>query len=189
MGIYSLTGARSFSEVANEPRLRHTLAMSDFKLPPDIMFNTQKILDPSAFAKERKAASWLYLNGPEFASMEGGMSYEQVEQAVAISANVISDPPRTLSVELAREHVGALDALPRPTLVTCRAGPRSSAVAYMYAGLKAGATPEEVLTRAEKDGAPFCKFDDYKEWVRESMKALAEPSAPVTQISQPPPEE
>ena len=32
----------------------------------------------------------------------------------------------------------ALDSLPRPTLVTCRAGPRSSALVYLYAGLKAG---------------------------------------------------
>jgi protein tyrosine phosphatase (PTP) superfamily phosphohydrolase (DUF442 family) len=33
--------------------------------------------------------------------------------------------------ELAREHVAALDSLPRATLVTCRAGTRSSAVVYL----------------------------------------------------------
>jgi hypothetical protein len=85
---------------------------------------------------------------------------------------VISDPPRVLNLDLAKQHVKALDELPRPTLVSCRTGPRSSAVAYMYAGLKAGADPEDVIRAAEKDEAPFCKFDEYKNWVRESMKKL-----------------
>ncbi len=146
--------------------------MKTFQLPPEISFNTEKIADPSAFAQQRAAASWLYLNGEEFASMEGGMSFAQVQQAVAASANVISDPPRTLDLDLARQHVAALDELPRPTLVTCRAGPRASAVSYMYAGLRAGATPDEVLAEAERSGAPFCRFEDYKEWVRDAIETL-----------------
>ena len=143
-----------------------------FELPSDIMFNTEKIADPASFAKTRNAASWLYLNGEEFASMEGGMSYAQVEQAVARSANVISDPPRVLDLELARKHVAALDELPRPTLVTCRMGPRSSAVAYMYAGLRAGVEPSEVIAEAERNGAPFSKNEDLKKWVTETILAL-----------------
>jgi hypothetical protein len=146
--------------------------MPPFDLPADLRFNTEKIADPSAFAQQHHAASWLYLNGAEFASMDGGMSYAQVQQAVAHSLNVISDPPRVLDLELARQHVAALDALPRPTLVTCRAGPRSSAVAYMYAGLRAGAEPDEVLAKARVNAAPFCKFPDYETWVRESIEAL-----------------
>jgi hypothetical protein len=143
-----------------------------FELPRDLFFNTQKISDPDAFARERSAASWLYLNGEEFASMEGGMSYAQVQRAVPRSLNVISDPPRVLDIELARRHVAALDELPRPTAVTCRAGPRSSAVAYMYAGLRAGAQPADVIAAAEAAGAPFVKFEDYKAWVIESMTTL-----------------
>ena len=143
-----------------------------FRLPSNLSFNTQKIADPTAFARERSAASWLYLNGEEFASMEGGMSYAHVQEAVPRSENVISDPPRVLDLELARQHVRALDELPRPTLITCRMGPRSSAVSYMYAGLRAGAEPADVLAAAEADGAPFCKFEDYKEWVASSITAL-----------------
>jgi len=146
--------------------------MKTFKLLPDLHFNTDKIADPSAFARERHAASWLYLNGEEFSSMEGGMSFAQVQQAVDRSVNVVSDPPRVLTVELAREHVMALDDLPRPTLVTCRAGPRSSAVAYMYSGLRAGADPEEVIAEAKQNGAPFCRFEEYIDWVRESITSL-----------------
>jgi hypothetical protein len=146
--------------------------MSRFELPGDISFNTEKVADPSALAEERGAASWLYLCGEEFATMEGGISYAQVERAVERSMNVVSDPPRVLDVGLARQHVEALDDLPRPTLVTCRSGPRASAVAYMYSGLRAGAEPDEVLAEAERRGAPFCKFDDYKAWVRESIEAL-----------------
>jgi hypothetical protein len=147
-------------------------SMKKFALPDDLVFNNGKIADPAAFAKEHHAASWLYLNGPEFASMEGGMSYAQVEQAVARSMNVISDPPRVLDLELAKRHVAALDELPRPTVVTCRAGPRSSAVAYMYAGLRSGASPGDVIAEAERAGAPFCKSDEYKAWVVETMHAL-----------------
>lgn len=146
--------------------------MSRFEPLPDISFNTEKVADPSAFAREREAASWLCLTGEEFAAMEGGISYAQVQRAVGRSINVVSDPPRTLNLDLAREHVAALDELPRPTLVTCRSGPRASAVAYMYAGLRAGADPEEVLVEAERNGAPFCKSDEYKTWVRQSIEAL-----------------
>src|SRR5438067_13143633 len=78
------------------------------------------IADPLAFAQESGAVSWLYLCGEEFASMEGGMSYTDVEQAVPMSANVVSDPPTPLDLALARHQIEALDTLPRPTLVTCR---------------------------------------------------------------------
>jgi hypothetical protein len=147
--------------------------MTDFHSPRDLTFNRGLIADPAAFARDANAASWLYLCGEEFASMEGGMSYADVEAAVAKSANVVSDPPRTLDMALARQQVAALDELPRPTLVTCRTGPRSSAVVYLYAGLKAGAEPDEVLSRAEADGAPFCAFEDLKAWVVEGLLELS----------------
>jgi hypothetical protein len=143
-----------------------------FALPLDLHFNREKIADPAAFARTHDAASWLYLNGEAFASMEGGMSYAQVQSAVPHAANVISDPPMVMSLELAREHVRALDDLPRPTLVTCRAGPRASAVAYMYAGLRAGAEPDDVLAVAENDQAPFCKLPELRAWVRDAMETL-----------------
>ena len=143
-----------------------------FELPSDLTYNQALIDDPMAFAREAGVVSWLYIVGEEFASMPGGMSYDQVRQAVPHSARVISDPPRILDLDLARQHVAALDALPRPTLVSCRTGPRASAVAYMYAGLKAGSTPTEVIETAEQDGAPFCAFEDYKEWVRTAIEAL-----------------
>jgi hypothetical protein len=146
--------------------------MADFDAPQDLIFNRGPITDPEAFARDNRAASWLCLTGSEFAEMDGGMSYEQVERAVPASANVVSDPPRVLDLELARQHVDALDALPRPTVVTCRAGPRASAVIYMYAGLKSGASPDDVVAAAERDGAPCAAFDDYKTWIADSITAL-----------------
>src|SRR5579862_8364548 len=138
--------------------------MADFEGPKDLTFNRGLIADPAAFARDANAASWLFLCGDEFAAMEGGMSYADVKAAVAKSANVVSDPPRILDMALARQQVAALDELPRPTLVTCRTGPRSSAAIYLYAGLRAGATPEQVLSRAEADAAPFFAFEDLKAW-------------------------
>lgn len=134
--------------------------------------NRGLIADPSSFAREADAASWLYLCGEAFAGMEGGMSYADVEAAVDQSANIVSDPPVVMDMSLAREHVEALDLLPRPTLVTCRTGPRSSAVIYLYAGLKAGATEREVLERAEVDGAPFLQSDDLVGWVKQGLTDL-----------------
>ena len=147
--------------------------MADFQLPDDLKFNRTRIDDPLAYARDRAVRSWLFIVGDEFASMPGGMSYAQVREAVEHSARVPSDPPRVLDLDLARQHVAALDSLPRPTLVSCRTGPRASAVAYMYAGLKAGATPAEVVRAAELDDAPFCAFEEYKDWVRSSMLALS----------------
>lgn len=105
--------------------------------------------------------------------MDGGMSYADAHAAVAVSANIVSDPPRVLDMNLARRHVDALDALPRPTLVTCRTGPRSSALVYLYAGLKAGATADAVIARAEEDGAPFTASDELKAWVEQGLSELS----------------
>jgi hypothetical protein len=147
--------------------------VTNFQVPPDIQHNRGLIADPEGFAREADAASWLYLCGEEFAAMEGGMSYDSVQAAVPESAQVISDPPRVMDMDLARQHVGALDELPRPTLVTCRKGPRSSAVIYLYAGLKAGATPEEVLARAEADDALFAGSEELKAWVAQGLEELS----------------
>jgi hypothetical protein len=131
------------------------------------------VQNPAAFAREADAASWLYLCGEGFASMEGGMSYADVEGAVDKSANVVSDPPVEMTMDLARQHVAALDELPRPTLVTCRTGPRSSAVIYLYAGLRSGAAADEVLERAEADGALFTRSDELKAWVAQGLEELS----------------
>ena len=137
------------------------------------MHNRGLIPDPEAFARERDAASWLYLCGEEFASMEGGMSYADVQRAVPESANVVSDPPVEMTLDLARSQIAALDSLPRPTLVTCRTGPRSSALIYLYAGLQAGASADDVLARAEADDAVFAKSDELRAWVAEGLEQLS----------------
>jgi hypothetical protein len=147
--------------------------MADFQGPEGLTFNRGLIADPAAFARDANAASWLFLCGEEFAAMEGGISYIDVEAAVPKSANIVCDPPRTLDMDVARQQVAALDELPRPTLVTCRTGPRSSAAVYLYAGLRAGATVDEVLSRAEADNAPFCASEDLKAWVAQGLAELS----------------
>jgi hypothetical protein len=90
--------------------------MTDFEMPADLMSNRGLIADPEAFALEKGAASWLYLCGEEFASMEGGMSYADVERAVPVSANVVSDPPVQLDLDLARSRSRLSTACPgRPS--------------------------------------------------------------------------
>jgi hypothetical protein len=135
--------------------------------------NRGLIADPAAFARGAGAVSWLYLCGEAFAEMDGGMSYGDVEAAVDQSINIVSDPPVVMTMELARQHIQALDQLPRPTLVTCRTGPRSSAVIYLYAGLKAGATEQEVIARAESDDATFLHSDELVGWVKQGLVELA----------------
>jgi protein tyrosine phosphatase (PTP) superfamily phosphohydrolase (DUF442 family) len=147
--------------------------VTGFEIPTDLMNNRGLIGDSDAFAREKGAASWLYLCGEEFASIEGGMSYADVERAVPVSANVVSDPPTPLDLDLARRQIEALDELPRPTLVTCRTGPRSSALIYLYAGLRSGATAEDVLARAEADGAPFVQSDELRSWVADGLEQLS----------------
>ena len=148
------------------------MSKTPFKLPDNLMFNRGAIENPSAYFNNREAKSWLLLTGEEFAAMPGGISYNQVKEATPHSVNVVSDPPKTLNLELARQHIKALDELPRPTLISCRTGPRAAAVAYMYAGLKNNSDADEVIAAAEADEAPFVKFEDYKTWVRNSMQAL-----------------
>ena len=147
--------------------------MAEFEVPADLSFNRGLIADPSAFAKEAGAASWLYLCGEEFAQMDGGMSYDQVQAAVPTSANVIADPPVPFDLEIAQRLLNALDELPRPALVTCRTGPRSSAIVYLYAGLKAGASADDVLAAADADAAPFTKVEPYRALVAKGLGELS----------------
>ncbi len=147
--------------------------MVAFESPAQLIFNRGPVSDPDALARESGAASWLFLCGEQFAAMDGGMSYADVQAAVPESANVVSDPPVVPDMDLARQQVAALEELPRPTLVTCRAGPRSSALVYLYAGLEAGASADAVLARAEADGAPFAGMDDLRAWVTQGLDELA----------------
>jgi protein tyrosine phosphatase (PTP) superfamily phosphohydrolase (DUF442 family) len=166
------TGRRHPTRNALVDRSLYDPGMGEFTPPDDLLFNRAPVPDPEAYAQEVGCASWLYLVGPEFAEMDGGTTYAQVEAAVPVSQNVISDPPRVLDLDLARQHVAALDELPRPTLVTCRAGPRASAVVYMYAGLKSGASPEDVIAAVERDGVSCAASDEYKAWIADSITAL-----------------
>jgi hypothetical protein len=147
--------------------------VAGFESPTDLTFNRGLIADPEAFARDANAASWLYLCGEQFAEVEGGMSYADVQAAVPESANVVSDPPTELDTGLARKQIAVLEELPRPTLVTCRTGPRSSALVYLYSGLQAGATADEVLTRAEADDAPFAHSDELRAWVAKNLDELS----------------
>jgi hypothetical protein len=147
--------------------------MAGFETPKDLMHNRGLISDPVGFARERGAASWLYLCGEEFASVDGGMSYADVERAVPVSTNVVSDPPTPLDLDLARRQIDALDGLPRPTLVTCRTGPRSAALIYLYAGLRSGSSAEDVLARAEADEAPFVGSHEIRAWITDGLAQLS----------------
>ena len=147
--------------------------MTAFDTPTDLFHNRGLIADPAAFARDHQAASWLYLCGEAFASMDGGMSYADVQAAVSRSANVVSDPPVPLDMDLARRQVTALDDLPRPTLVTCRTGPRSSALVYLYSGLRTGASADDVIARGDADGAPWAQSDELKAWVRQGLQELS----------------
>jgi protein tyrosine phosphatase (PTP) superfamily phosphohydrolase (DUF442 family) len=101
------------------------------------------------------------------------MSFAEVQSAVGESVNLIADPPRPFDMDVARRGVAALDNLPRPTLVTCRTGPRSSALVYLYAGLRSGASAAEVLARAEADSAPFTEAEPLKAWVVQGLAELS----------------
>jgi hypothetical protein len=147
--------------------------VAEFQSPTDLKYNRGLIADPAGFAKAAGAESWLFLCGGEFAAMEGGMSFADVQSAVRESVNLIADPPRLLDMDVARQGVAALDELPRPTLVTCRTGPRSSALVYLYAGLRSGASADDVLPRAEADGAPFTQAEPLKAWVVQGLAELS----------------
>jgi hypothetical protein len=44
---------------------------------------------------------------------------------------------------------------------------------YLYAGAKAGASPEDVMTRTEEDGAPFVGSDELRSWVSKGLEELS----------------
>jgi hypothetical protein len=146
--------------------------VAGFESPTDLTFNRGLVRDPGAFAGEAGAASWLFLCGEEFAGMEGGISYTEVEAAVPDSINIVSDGATVIDMEIARRHMAALDELPRPTMVTCRTGPRASAIVYLYAGLQAGASADDVIACAEADGAPFAGSEELKAWVAQGLDEL-----------------
>jgi protein tyrosine phosphatase (PTP) superfamily phosphohydrolase (DUF442 family) len=145
--------------------------MGSFETPTDLTFNRGLVADPSEFARDNNAAAWLFLCGEDFAQTEGGISFANVQNAVSASVNIAVDTV-PLTMDVARQGIAALDELPRPTLVTCRTGPKSSALVYLYAGIKAGASTDDVLARAEADGAPFIHAEPLKAWVAQGLDEL-----------------
>src|SRR3954464_12676591 len=117
LALASVPGAATFPSADAHPTT--VPIVPDFALPDDIAFNRGPIRDPATFARDAHAASWLYLCGEEWATMDGGMSYADVQAAVPESEVIVSDAPGPLDVDFARQHLDALDRLPRPTLVTC----------------------------------------------------------------------
>ncbi len=146
--------------------------MEEFRLPSDLSFNRGPIADARAFAEDTGVQSWLFMCGEEFAAMDGGMAYAEVQSAVTVSENIVADPPRAFGLEAVQELVEALGRLPRPTAVTCRAGPRSSVVAYVAAGLASGASADAVLSAADRDDAPFTGSEDLRGLVRQAIEEL-----------------
>jgi hypothetical protein len=102
------------------------------------------------------------------------MSYDDVQAAVGESVQIVADPPVVPDMELARKGVEALDTLPRPTLVTCRTGPRSVALIYLHAGLRSGADADDVIARAEADDAPFAGMTPLEAWVAKAFPSCPE---------------
>ena len=68
-----------------------------------------------------------------------------MQAAVGEWVDIVADPPHPFDFEITRQGIAVLDDLPRPTLVTCRTGPRSSALVYLYAGLKSGASADNII--------------------------------------------
>ncbi|HEY1830652.1 MAG TPA: hypothetical protein VGG38_10435 [Acidimicrobiales bacterium] len=151
--------------------------MSMMDKPESLIHNRTLIPDPALFAHQAEAASWLYLCGEEFAATEGGMSFADVQAAVPQSENLVADPPRPFDMDVARRGVEALDRLPRPTIVSCRTGPRSSALVYLYAGLRSGASADEVIARANADDAPFIQAQPLRDWVVQGLREFSTATA------------
>jgi hypothetical protein len=57
--------------------------------------------------------------------------------------------------------------------VTCRTRPRSSALVYLYEGLHSGESAEQVLARAERDGAPLAGSAECRTWVEQGLRELS----------------
>ena len=141
-----------------------------FETPTDLRHNRGLIDDPETFAKEADAASWLFSLRPGVRGDEGGISYEQVQSAVPESlehrlrsAALMGHGTRPRARCRAR-HDAPPDTRHLPT------GPRSSALVYLYAGLQERASADEVIARAEADGAPFTGSDELKAWVAQGPR-------------------
>ena len=96
--------------------------MPEFDGPEGLIYNTEPIADPEGFASEAGAASWLYLCGEEFASMEGGMSYAQVKEALArlhpedrAAYYEVKDPVCDIIIEAAERWAAETGYVPGPS--------------------------------------------------------------------------
>jgi hypothetical protein len=147
--------------------------VAEFESPTDLSFNRGLIEDPEAVAREAGAASWLYLCGEEFASMEGDVVCRRRGGGSGVGQRRVR-PAASMDLDLARRQVAALDRLPRPTLVTCRVGPGSSALRLPVRRPRAGAGPDEVLARARADRAPFVSLDELESWVAQGLRELSD---------------
>ena len=151
--------------------LESTILVTGFETPTDLMHN-RMIADPEAFARERDAASWLFLCGEEFASMEGGMSYADVERAVPVSANVVPIRPTPTRPRSRPAADRGARRLPRPSArdVPDRASLRRFDLPLCRAAR--GGVGRRRAARAEADDAPFAGSEDIRTWLTEGPQQL-----------------
>ena len=146
--------------------------MADFEVPSDLSFNRGRIADPEAFALRPCRC---VMAVPVWRGVRRDGRRHVVCPGAGGSSGVREHHLRSAAffdIDLARQHLAALDRLPRPTLVTCRTGPRSSAIVYLYAGLQAGASADEVLALADADAAPFVGSDELRAVVVQGLEEL-----------------
>lgn len=84
---------------------------------------------------------------------EGFLSDERQQvESTGLQYAHIPVKPEDLSDELADRVLQTIDDLPRPTLIHCKSGLRSGAMALMYVATGQGMTADEALAMAKQQG-------------------------------------
>ncbi|MBE9128243.1 MULTISPECIES: beta-lactamase hydrolase domain-containing protein [unclassified Coleofasciculus] len=118
--------------------------------------------------------SVLNLRSPD----EEGFSSDEQQQAESTGLEYTNIPvkPDAMSDELADKVLQEIDRLPKPTLLHCKSGMRSGAMALMYVATQEGMTAEEAMEKGKQLGFDCDKSPQMKEFFKHYISSHSKAS-------------
>ena len=116
-----------------------------------------------------KVNGWLKLIPEESYSFADPATVPFLDADKKCNSVMVSVEADSLTSPLVDSLIAALDALPRPALISCKSGARATAVARLYAARKLNATSEVVLRAAIAKKEPWTNNEKLVQWIKDNL--------------------
>lgn len=144
---------RAFIKLQEIGKLKGVNVINAIQINENLTTTGQVIPKQLEQARQEGFKSILNLRSPD----ELGFSHDEQGVAEALGLHYANVPLKleALNEELITKILTALEQIPKPAVVHCAAGMRSTGIALLSIAIKEGLTPEQILSKARNVGFGF----------------------------------